>query len=208
MNGGISAWVSPMCVPASKLVRMAIGGSFVVAASLTGYRLATQPMLGRGLLDSRWFLMGVLELELLAGILLVSSILPKLKIGEVWNLSVSHDEGARLKVGSSTLRIKPALCNFGLTSADAHFSRAEASIANLGPHAIVLPLRKAHAAARPLPTRRTRAPWLPEKRPRSLSLWRRGSFPRHLNESSLYSARKGLAKRRVTCWRAWAINSS
>jgi hypothetical protein len=50
----------------------------LLAAGLKGYQLSTEPVLGTSLLDSRWFLIGVIEFELLFGLWLFAGLLPSL----------------------------------------------------------------------------------------------------------------------------------
>jgi hypothetical protein len=59
-------------------LRLAVAFLLLTAAALKGYDLATGPVLGSGLLDSRWLLIGVVEMEILFGLWLLANILPKL----------------------------------------------------------------------------------------------------------------------------------
>jgi hypothetical protein len=45
---------------------------------LKGYQLATEPVLGDGLLESRWFLIGVVEFEVFFGLWLLAGAVPQL----------------------------------------------------------------------------------------------------------------------------------
>ena len=58
-------------------VRTAVGSLLLTAAGLKGYQLATGPVLGTGMLDSRWVLISAVELELLFGLWLLANIWPK-----------------------------------------------------------------------------------------------------------------------------------
>jgi hypothetical protein len=58
------------------VVRTSAALLLLVAASLKAYQLATEPVLGSGLLESRWFLIGVVEFELFFGLWLLSGMLP------------------------------------------------------------------------------------------------------------------------------------
>ena len=53
-------------------VRLVLGLLLLIAASLKGYELATEPVAGQGLLGSRWFLIGLVEVEILLGLWLLS----------------------------------------------------------------------------------------------------------------------------------------
>ncbi len=59
------------------VVRLAAALLLLVAAGLKAHQLATEPVLGTGLLESRWFLIGVVEFELFFGLWLLSGLLPK-----------------------------------------------------------------------------------------------------------------------------------
>lgn len=48
------------------------------SVGLKGYQLATEPVLGTGLLDSRWLLIAVVEFELFFGLWLLAGLLPRL----------------------------------------------------------------------------------------------------------------------------------
>jgi hypothetical protein len=47
-----------------RILRLALGVLLLVTAGLKGYQLATEPTLGNSLLESRWFLIFVVEFEL------------------------------------------------------------------------------------------------------------------------------------------------
>jgi hypothetical protein len=49
-----------------------VGLVLLTAAAFKGYQLATEPALENGVFTSRWFLMGLVEFELLLGIWLLS----------------------------------------------------------------------------------------------------------------------------------------
>lgn len=59
------------------VVRIVLGLLLLSAAALKGHQLATEPVVGSGLLDSRWFLIGVVEFELFFGLWLLSGLYPK-----------------------------------------------------------------------------------------------------------------------------------
>lgn len=59
------------------VVRVIVGLVLLTAAILKGHQLATEPVVGSSFLDSRWFLIGVVEFELLFGLWLVAGICPK-----------------------------------------------------------------------------------------------------------------------------------
>ncbi len=59
------------------VVRILLGLVLLTAAALKGHQLATEPVAGTGLFDSRWFLIGVVELELFFGMWLLANLWPK-----------------------------------------------------------------------------------------------------------------------------------
>lgn len=59
------------------VVRGLLGLILLTAAGFKGYELATEPVLGTGLLNSRWLLIAVVQFELLFGFWLFAGILPK-----------------------------------------------------------------------------------------------------------------------------------
>jgi hypothetical protein len=59
------------------VVRIAVGLLLLTAAALKAHQLATEPILGTGLLDSRWLLMATVEFEFLLGLCLLGNIWPK-----------------------------------------------------------------------------------------------------------------------------------
>jgi hypothetical protein len=65
-------------------VRIALALLLLTAAGLKGYQLATEPVLGGGLLESRWFLIAVVEFEILFGLWLLSGLAP----GWTWRAAV------------------------------------------------------------------------------------------------------------------------
>jgi hypothetical protein len=65
-------------------VRIALALVLLTAAGLKGYQLATEPVLGGGLLESRWFLIAVVEFEILFGLWLLSGLAP----GWTWRAAV------------------------------------------------------------------------------------------------------------------------
>jgi hypothetical protein len=60
-----------------RTVSLLIAAVLLIAAALKGHQLASEPMLGHGLLDSRWLLIGVVEFELFFGLWLLAGIWPK-----------------------------------------------------------------------------------------------------------------------------------
>jgi len=60
-----------------KSPRVVLGLMLLVAASLKTHQLATEPVLGTGLLDSRWLLAVVVEFELLLGLCLLANVWPR-----------------------------------------------------------------------------------------------------------------------------------
>ncbi len=59
---------------ASDAVRFAVAAILFTAAVLKTHQLATEPVLGIGLLESRWFLTGVVQFEILLGFWLISGV--------------------------------------------------------------------------------------------------------------------------------------
>lgn len=60
------------------VVHLLLAGIILVAAALKGHQLATEPILGHGLLDGRWFLIGVVEFELFFGLWLLLGAAPQM----------------------------------------------------------------------------------------------------------------------------------
>ncbi len=58
-------------------IRVALGVLLLVAAGLKGHQLATEPILGHGILNSPWFLIGVVEFEIFFGLWLIAGLYPK-----------------------------------------------------------------------------------------------------------------------------------
>lgn len=58
-------------------VRVALGLVLLVAAGLKAHQLATEPILGRGILNSPLFLIGLVEFELLLGVWLLFGLYPR-----------------------------------------------------------------------------------------------------------------------------------
>jgi len=55
-------------------IRIALGLLLLTAAGFKAHQLATEPVLGAGLLDSRWLLMATVEFELLLGLALLWNV--------------------------------------------------------------------------------------------------------------------------------------
>lgn len=77
MMGRVIAMVSRLSLTGYDVVRVLVGAILLTAAGLKGYQLATEPTLGTSLLESRWFLIGVVEFEVLFGFWLLANIWPK-----------------------------------------------------------------------------------------------------------------------------------
>ncbi|MBN2022776.1 MAG: hypothetical protein JW809_08260 [Pirellulales bacterium] len=60
------------------VVRALLGLLLLAAAVLKAHQLATEPVLGAGLLDSRWVLIATVEFELFFGLWLLAGLLPRL----------------------------------------------------------------------------------------------------------------------------------
>ena len=56
------------------MARVVLGLVLLTAASLKGYQLATEPVAGTSLLSSRWFLITLVDVELLFGVWLLSGL--------------------------------------------------------------------------------------------------------------------------------------
>ena len=59
------------------VLRIALGLLLLGATALKGYQLATEPVVGTGLLNSRWFLMATVEFELFFGLWLLAGVFPR-----------------------------------------------------------------------------------------------------------------------------------
>jgi hypothetical protein len=59
------------------MVRIAVAGLLLTASVLKCWQLATEPIVGNGLLDSRWLLMATVEFELFFGIWLLANLWAK-----------------------------------------------------------------------------------------------------------------------------------
>lgn len=71
------------------VVRTLLGSLLLLAAALKGHELATAPVLSTGILDSRWFLIVVVQFELLAGLWLCSGNAPRASwLGAIVGLSL------------------------------------------------------------------------------------------------------------------------
>ncbi len=75
---GASGWVRGGRVAGYDVVRVVLGLVLLTAAALKGHQLATEPILAGGLLNSRWFLIGVVEFEVLFGVWLLAGPHPRL----------------------------------------------------------------------------------------------------------------------------------
>lgn len=73
-----SAVQSPSREGGYRVVRYFVGLLLLVAASLKAYELLTQPVLGEGILQSRFFLAAVVEFELFLGFWLLAGVYPRL----------------------------------------------------------------------------------------------------------------------------------
>lgn len=59
------------------IVRIVLGSLLLVAAGLKAHELATEPLLASALLHSRWFLVAVVQFELLLGLCLCLGLWPQ-----------------------------------------------------------------------------------------------------------------------------------
>jgi hypothetical protein len=81
----LRSWLFSFGKSGYDVLRLALGVLLLVTAGLKGYQLATEPTLGTGLLDNRWFLIFVVEFELFFGLWLLSGLLLKL----TWTAAVA-----------------------------------------------------------------------------------------------------------------------
>jgi len=65
-NGTVPLW--NLRITPYNVLRVILGLILLTAAALKGHQLATEPLAERGLLTSRWFLIGVVEFELFFGL--------------------------------------------------------------------------------------------------------------------------------------------
>lgn len=70
-------WIRARRFTAYDARRVALGLLLIVATGLKAHQLATEPILGRGIFNSRWFLLGVVEWELLFGLWLLAGLWPR-----------------------------------------------------------------------------------------------------------------------------------
>ncbi len=61
-----------------RIVSVSLGALLLVAAALKTHQLATEPVVGGGLLESRWFLAAVVQFEILLGCWLISGVFPRI----------------------------------------------------------------------------------------------------------------------------------
>ncbi|MGM0487600.1 MAG: MauE/DoxX family redox-associated membrane protein [Planctomycetota bacterium] len=59
------------------IVRLVLASVLLIAAGLKGYQLATEPALNTSILDAPWFLIAVVEFELVFGLCLLTNIWPE-----------------------------------------------------------------------------------------------------------------------------------
>ena len=74
-TGRGKTWVAPN--RGWNLVRTALAGLLLTASALKCWQLATEPIVGTSLLESRWLLMATVEFELFLAILLLANLLAK-----------------------------------------------------------------------------------------------------------------------------------
>ncbi|MCX7428846.1 MAG: hypothetical protein NTW96_24875 [Planctomycetia bacterium] len=77
MAGFLGGFLRPAPVSGYGAVRVALAAILFAAAGLKCHQLATSPVVGDGLLDSRWVLMATVEFELFFGLWLLANLLPK-----------------------------------------------------------------------------------------------------------------------------------
>jgi len=68
-----------------RALQVCIGLLLLTAAGLKTHQLATEPVLGSSILDSRWFLIAVVEFELFFGLWLLSGLIPT----ATWRVTVA-----------------------------------------------------------------------------------------------------------------------
>ena len=69
--------LSPGTFPLFDIVRLVISMLLLTAAALKGHELATEPVVGRSVFSSRWFLIALVELELVFGLWLLVGKWPR-----------------------------------------------------------------------------------------------------------------------------------
>jgi len=77
-------WTNGLSVSPFRAVQLALGLLLLTAAGLKTHQLATEPVMATGVLESRWFLIAIVEFELLFGIWLLSGLYPR----STWVLAV------------------------------------------------------------------------------------------------------------------------
>ena len=81
------------------VLRIVLGCLLLLTATLKGYQLATEPVLGAGILHSRWFLIVVVEFELAFALWLLVGLLPRL----TWKVALA------LFIGFGAISLSKAL---------------------------------------------------------------------------------------------------
>ena len=76
MTAFVSTTMHRLRVMGYDTVRIAVGGLLLVAAGLKGYQLWSEPLITTGLLTSRWFLITVVEVEVLLGMCSLAAFVP------------------------------------------------------------------------------------------------------------------------------------
>ncbi len=94
---------------ASAAVRFAVAAILITAAVLKTHQLATEPVLGTGLLESRWFLIVVVQFELLLGFWLTSG----LAIRWAWWIAVATFSLFAVGAGAKGVAGEPSCGCFG-----------------------------------------------------------------------------------------------
>ncbi len=75
--GGLLGFVPGQKAIGYDFVRLGLGCLLLVTAGLKAHQLATEPILGTSIFDSRWLLMAVVECEIFFGLWLLVGLLPR-----------------------------------------------------------------------------------------------------------------------------------
>lgn len=105
MAGFVGRLVRPVGRPVvgHDAVRVVLAAVLLVAAVLKCHQLATSPVLGDGLLDTRWFLIFTVEFELFFGLWLLSGLLPRI----TWAAALGCFDPVEVRRGIWGLCVRP-----------------------------------------------------------------------------------------------------
>jgi len=77
-------WIQARRVAGYDVVCVVLGLVLLTAAALKGSQLATEPIVGWGVLNSRWFLIGVVQFELFFGLWLPANVAREWLVETLW----------------------------------------------------------------------------------------------------------------------------